>query len=94
MAPIRPAFCTVDLDVGESSMVELEGCRTVALKLVSVHERRDPVLNAVRDARARVLVDGRDVTIRSGVAINSVGGLGGAIDITAGEFLSSLRCLI
>ncbi len=67
MAPIRPAFRTVDLDVGESSVVELEGCRTVALKLVSVHERRDPVLNAVRDARARVLVDGRDVTIRSGL---------------------------
>jgi murein DD-endopeptidase MepM/ murein hydrolase activator NlpD len=67
MALTNPAFRTVDLDVGESSTVRLDDGRSVALKLQAVRERRDDVLHAVRDARARVLVDGRDVTIRSGL---------------------------
>jgi murein DD-endopeptidase MepM/ murein hydrolase activator NlpD len=60
-APVRRV---VDLDVGESQVVELGG-RRVTVRLLDLQEARDEVCGAVRSAQVRVEVDGRTVTLTS-----------------------------
>jgi murein DD-endopeptidase MepM/ murein hydrolase activator NlpD len=61
-APIRGV---VDLDVGESQIVELEPGKPMTVRLLDLQESRDEVRGAVRSARVRVEVDGRTVTLTS-----------------------------
>lgn len=58
-------FRTLDLNVGESCIVEWPGGQRTVVKLVKLDERRDNVRQAVRDARVTVAVDGRELTLTS-----------------------------
>ena len=58
-------FRTLDLNVGESGVVEWPGGLRTVVKLVKVDERRDNLCQAVRDARVTVAVEGREVTLTS-----------------------------
>src|SRR5262249_46054295 len=49
----------IDLDVGQSQVVELCNGRKVSVKLLDLKETRDSVRNAVRRAEVTVEVDGR-----------------------------------
>ena len=57
----QPLHQVIDLSAGETQTV-----RAVPIKLVSITALRDPVENAVRQAEARIEVDGRAVTLRCG----------------------------
>jgi len=54
---IQPLLRVVDLNVGETANVELSDGETVAVKLISLDERRDAIRNAVREARVKVQVN-------------------------------------
>ena len=47
---LTPLMRTVDLKVGESQEVELDGGKKVTVKLVDLREVRDDLRNAVRKA--------------------------------------------
>ena len=68
-AEVRPAlewpYATVDLNVGQSARVELPDGRHAAVKLLGLTEIRDPVRDAVREARVSVEIDGRPATLIS-----------------------------
>jgi hypothetical protein len=68
--PTRPTrtslLRTVDLAVGESQTVELSNSEPATIKLVSLDERRDPIRDAVREAKVTVEVNGKTVTLSSG----------------------------
>jgi murein DD-endopeptidase MepM/ murein hydrolase activator NlpD len=68
--PPRPArtplLRTVDLAVGETQSVVLSNGKPVTVKLVAVDERRDPIREAVREAKVTVEVDGRSLVLSSG----------------------------
>ena len=59
--PVR----TVDMNVGESTEVELRGGIKVALKLQDLRETRDELRNAVRRAEVAVDVDGQKASLVS-----------------------------
>lgn len=56
---LTPLVRTVDLKLGESQQVELANGQRVTVKLLELQETRDPLRDAVRQARALVEVDGR-----------------------------------
>ena len=65
-SPTRTARVrVVDLDVGESSEVELCDGSKARVKLLAVEETRDPIRSAVRKAQAKVLVNGQAVELTS-----------------------------
>lgn len=60
-----PLVRVVDLDVGESLEVELCNGKNATVKLLDLEERKDTVCEAVREARAKVEVNGQVVTLVS-----------------------------
>src|SRR5438093_13735965 len=54
----KPLFRTVDLDRGEQQEVELSDGHKVKVKLVDGEEARDTLRSALRQARAKVEVNG------------------------------------
>lgn len=61
-----PLFRTVDLNRGESQEVALSNGAKIRVKLLEVEEIRDSLRSAVRDARVKVEVNGRAITLHSG----------------------------
>jgi murein DD-endopeptidase MepM/ murein hydrolase activator NlpD len=61
----KPLLRTVDLDRGESRLVELADGTRARVKLLDVEEERDGVRSAIRQARVRVEVNGRTTTLVS-----------------------------
>jgi murein DD-endopeptidase MepM/ murein hydrolase activator NlpD len=64
--PAKPLFATVDLDRNESREVRLPGGATAKVRLLGVEETRDSLRSALRQARVRVEINGRPVTLTSG----------------------------
>src|SRR5262249_48413611 len=65
--PVRtPVLRTLDLAVGETRSVVLSNGKTAAVKLVAVDERRDPIRDAVREAKVTVEIDGKPLVLSSG----------------------------
>ena len=62
---LTPLMRAVDLKVGESQEVELDGGKKVTVKLVDLREVRDDLRNAVRKAEVTVEVAGEKVTLVS-----------------------------
>lgn len=56
----------VDLDRGESMLVELADGSKTQVKLIDVEETRDPIRDAVRRARVTVEVNGKSTTLEAG----------------------------
>src|SRR2546426_102832 len=66
-APARTALHrAVDLDVNETQEIELADRSRVRVKLLSLDETRDPMRNAVRQARVKVELNGRSLVLTSG----------------------------
>src|SRR5262245_10304600 len=63
-AKITPPFVTVDLNIGESQEVPVDG-KPVAVKLLDLKETSDSLRQAVRRAEATVEVAGQKVTLVS-----------------------------
>ena len=61
----KPLLRTIDLDRGESRLVELADGTRARVKLLDVEEERDGVRSAIRQARVRVEVNGRATTLIS-----------------------------
>ena len=61
----KPLLRTVDLDRGESRLVELADGTRARVKLLDVEEERDGVRSAIRQARVRVEVNGQTTTLVS-----------------------------
>ena len=61
--PSKPLLRTVDLDRGESQVVELADGTRAQVKLLDVEEDRDSVRSAIRQARVKVEVNGRTTTL-------------------------------
>jgi PKD domain-containing protein/peptidase M23-like protein len=61
-----PIVRVVDLNVGDSQMVELHGGSKATVKLLEVEEIRDNVRSAVRIGRVKVEVNGQSITLNSG----------------------------
>ena len=55
----------IDLNIGESKTVRLCNGTDVSVKLVNLHERRDPIRQAVREARVKIEVNGKAVELTS-----------------------------
>lgn len=65
--PSRPPILrAVDLTVDEAQEVTLADGQKVTVKLVDLQEDRDELREAIREARVRVAVDGREITLVSG----------------------------
>ena len=62
---LAPLMRTVDMNVGESTQVDLPGGKKVALKLEGLRETRDDLRNAVRRAEVGIDVDGQKLTLVS-----------------------------
>jgi len=62
---VEPLQATVDLRIGQSATVKLCDGTTATVKLLDLHETRDPMRNAVRQARVTVEVNGAKVTLTS-----------------------------
>ncbi len=62
---VDPLPRAVDLRVGESQEVRLSNGATVAVRLLDLEESTDDVNGAVREARVRLDVDGREVEVTS-----------------------------
>lgn len=62
---IEPLVRVVDLNRGETQTVRLCNGEEVSVKLVSLEEQRDPIRNAVRQARVQVEVDRQLVELTS-----------------------------
>jgi murein DD-endopeptidase MepM/ murein hydrolase activator NlpD len=61
----KPLLRTVDLDRGESQLIELADGTKARVKLLAVEEERDGVRSAIRQARVRVEVNGQTTTLIS-----------------------------
>src|SRR5262245_61974732 len=62
----RPARVrAVDLDLNESQEIKLADGTNVRVKLLSVDETRDPMRNAVRQARVKVELNGQSLVLTS-----------------------------
>jgi hypothetical protein len=66
-APQQPLVRVVDLNVGETTQLELCNGQRVELKLLNLRETRDPIRQAVRSAKVTVKVDGEEITLESGM---------------------------
>src|SRR2546422_10996593 len=55
----------VDLDVNETQEVVLGDRTRVRVKLLSVDETRDPMRDAVREARVKIEINGRSLVLTS-----------------------------
>ncbi len=64
-APVPTLERTVDLDRGETAVVTLADGGKATVKLVTLEERRDTLRQAVREACARVEVDGQTLALTS-----------------------------
>src|SRR5262249_12247102 len=65
--PIKaPLVRVIDLNTGDSPVVELCNGTKVTVRLHDVQEVRDDIRSAVRAARVKVAVDGKAVTLHSG----------------------------
>ncbi|MDZ4687302.1 MAG: PKD domain-containing protein [Planctomycetaceae bacterium] len=62
---LLPPMSVIDLNVGESSVVELSDRSRVSVKLLGLQETRDTLRNAVRRADVKVEVAGQVVTLVS-----------------------------
>lgn len=62
---IEPLFRTIDLNIGQQAEVKLCDGTSATVKLVALEERRDPVRDAVREARVTVEVNGKQATLAS-----------------------------
>ncbi|MBM3892272.1 MAG: metalloendopeptidase, partial [Verrucomicrobia bacterium] len=60
-----PLVRTVDLDIGETHNVTLADGKTARVKLLGLHETRDPLRGAIRVALAKVEVNGEVVMLSS-----------------------------
>ncbi len=65
--PLQPLVRVVDLNVGESTELELCNGQHVQVKLLALEETRDPIRQAVRSALVTVQVDGDEITLESGM---------------------------
>ncbi|MBI3462542.1 MAG: peptidoglycan DD-metalloendopeptidase family protein [Planctomycetes bacterium] len=63
--PREPLFRTVDLNLGESEEVELSDGTRAKVKLIDIEETRDGLRSAIRQARVKVEVNGKAVTLVS-----------------------------
>ncbi len=63
----NPLVRVVDLNLEESTMVELCDGQRVEVKLVGLQETRDPIRQAVRSSMVTVQVDGQTITLESGM---------------------------
>jgi len=64
--PARPIVLrAVDLDVNETQQVAMDNQTKVRVKLLSVDETRDPMREAVRQARVKVEVNGQSLVLTS-----------------------------
>ena len=63
--PIEPLVRVIDLNVGESRTVGLCDGQEVSVKLLDLQERRDPIRDAVREARVKVEIDGQPAELVS-----------------------------
>ncbi len=64
--PLEPLVRTVDMNVGETRQVEMHDGSTAEVELVNVEPVHDSVMNAVRQVRVTVRVNGEEKTIHSG----------------------------
>jgi murein DD-endopeptidase MepM/ murein hydrolase activator NlpD len=62
----QPLFRIVDLDVGATEHVQLPHGTGATVKLVAIHETRDKVRSAIRDARVEVEINGTRATLSCG----------------------------
>ena len=62
---IKPLVRVVDLNVGESQAVRLCNGKEVSVKLLDLQERRDPIRQAVREARVKIEVNGQTAELTS-----------------------------
>lgn len=65
--PFEPLVRVVDLNLSESTSVELCNGQRVEVKLLGLQETRDPIRQAVRSALVTVQVDGQEITLESGM---------------------------
>jgi murein DD-endopeptidase MepM/ murein hydrolase activator NlpD len=56
--PTEALVRVIDMNVGESQTVQLCNGKEVSVKLIDLQERRDPIRDAVREARVMIEVDG------------------------------------
>lgn len=56
----------VELDIGESQVVQIHNKKEVKITLDEINEIRDSVRNAIRDVRVKIDVDGEKVILHSG----------------------------
>ena len=61
-----PVRVVAELDIGESQDVVLSNGETIKLTLLHIDIFRDSLRNAIRSARLKVSVDGKEITISSG----------------------------
>ena len=62
---INPLRTVMDLDIGETQQVAFSNGKTVSVTVLDVQETRDILRDAVREARVKVRVDGKEVTLVS-----------------------------
>lgn len=88
-----PLGRSVDLNVGQSDQVKLSDGSTATVKLLDLQETRDTIINAVREARVKVEVNGQIVTLTSATYHLPVTVAGVQIDcpITKGYTSNSTR---
>lgn len=61
----RPLLRAIDLEAGESAQVELSDGTKASVTLIAVHEVRDAIRSAVREARVELTVNGQRATLIS-----------------------------
>lgn len=64
-ATLTPPRTVVDLDVGEERQIALTDGGKAVVKLLAIDEKRDPIRNAVREARAHVEINGQKAWLTS-----------------------------
>jgi murein DD-endopeptidase MepM/ murein hydrolase activator NlpD len=86
-SPARvPIVRSVDLDLGETQRVALADGSSATVKLLDLHEERDPIRQAVRQARVKLLVNDQPITLDAGQyhLPQPVGGVQADCPITSG----------
>ena len=62
----EPYVRVVDLNVGESAEVDMCDSGKARVKLLDLQETRDPFRDAVREARVKVEINGKEATLIAG----------------------------
>ena len=91
-APSRmPRLRAVDLDVGESSTVELSDGTTARVKVVALDEERDSIRSAIRRAQVKLEINGQPIELTSGTYHLPVTVAGVQVDcpVTSGHLTNS-----